>query len=115
MRVPPNVDPVDSYGRLIVYRLAASSQPLWLETSWTRMGAVLFSSFLVEWGFNRSSIDTCLYTFTTGGAILWVLVDDAAIADSDPALRDRFISDLGRRFPVDDRGELGWMLGALHL
>ena len=32
--------------------------------------------------------------------------------DNDSALRSRFVTDLGKRFPVDDRAELKWMLGA---
>jgi hypothetical protein len=45
--------------------------------------------------------------------ILWVLVyvDDCIIVDNSEDLRSRFVTDLGKRFPVDDRGELEWMLG----
>ena len=72
---------------------------------------MLFSGFLVEWGFKRSSIDTCLFIYNAdNGALLWMLVyvDDCLIVDNDGALRSRFIADLGKRFPVDDRGELHW-------
>ena len=40
-----------------------------------------------------------------------VYVDDCLIVDNDGALRSRFIADLGKRFPVDDRGELHFLLG----
>ena len=31
--------------------------------------------------------------------------------ENDASLRSRFVTDLGKRFPVDDRGELEWLLG----
>jgi hypothetical protein len=40
-----------------------------------------------------------------------VYVDDCIIVDNSEDLRSRFVTDLGKRFPVDDRGELEWMLG----
>ena len=54
----------------------------------------------------------CLYTYTAGALLLWVLVyvDDALCVDKDSSLRERFVTDLSRRFPVDDRGTLAWML-----
>ena len=60
----------------------------------------------------RSTIDPCLYVFEAAGSILWVCVyvDDALIADSDPELRARFVTDLSARFPTEDKGELGWIL-----
>ena len=82
-----------------------------------REWGVLFASFLISWGFIRSSIDTCLFTYAKSGLILWMLVyvDDCIIVDNDESLRARFVADLSRRFPADDRGELTWMLGlAVH-
>lgn len=60
----------------------------------------------------RSSIDICLYTYSDGSSILWVLiyVDDGLLVDNDSALRDRFVRDLGKRFPTEDKGNLGWIL-----
>ena len=54
---------------------------------------------------HRSTIDTCLYVYTRGNLILWVLiyVDDAVICDNCPTLRDRFVSDLSKRFPTEDK------------
>ena len=73
-----------------------------------REWAALFTSFLLSWGMVRSSIDACLYTFTDGTHILWVLVyvDDALLVDSNTALRDRFVADLSGRFPTEDKGEI---------
>ena len=50
---------------------------------------------------------------SSNNAILWLLiwVDDGLLVDSDASLRDRFVSDLGKRFPVEDKGELSWILG----
>ena len=61
----------------------------------------------------RSAIDVCLYTYSDGnGAILWccVYVDDALLADNSPELRKRFVDALGERFPIEDKGELTWIL-----
>ena len=70
-----------------------------------RVWANLFAAFLTEWGMHRSTIDTCLYVYTRGNLILWVLiyVDDAVICDNCPTLRDRFVSDLSKRFPTEDK------------
>lgn len=40
--------------------------------------------------------------------VVWV--DDCVIADNDPALRDEFVSWLGTKFPVEDKGKLQWIL-----
>jgi hypothetical protein len=65
-------------------------------------------------GIVRSDIDVCLYVYRTGADILWVLVyvDDALIVDNDnsPALRRRFVDDLGNHFLIEDKGELSWIL-----
>ena len=60
----------------------------------------------------RSTIDVCLYTYSSGTDVLWVLVyvDDALIADNSPSLRTRFVADLSARFPTVDKGELAWIL-----
>ena len=110
MRPPPGVWPFDSQRRPLVCKLRRSLYGL---KQAGREWAVLFTSFLVTWGMARSVIDPCLYTFTaTTGAILWVCVyvDDALLADSNSALRDRFVTDLSARFPTEDKGELTWIL-----
>ena len=40
-----------------------------------------------------------------------VYVDDCLIVDNDASLRSRFVTELGKHFPVDDRGELECLLG----
>ena len=111
MRVPPGIHPFDEDGNALVCKLLRSLYGL---KQAGREWGMLFSGFLVEWGFVRSSIDTCLFIYNAAdGAILWMLVyvDDCLIVDNDGALRSRFIADLGKRFPVDDRGELHFLLG----
>ena len=74
----------------------------------------LLTGFLLEWGFKQSAIDVCLYTYTSPtGSILWLLVwvDDTIIVDNDEGLRERFVADLGKRFPIEDKHELEWILG----
>ena len=57
-------------------------------------------------------VDVCLYTFSDGPSLLWVLVyvDDALIVDNHPDLRARFVRDLGSRFPIEDKDDLSWIL-----
>ena len=66
----------------------------------------------MSWGFVRSTIDVCLYTYEQSGSILWALVyvDDILIIDSCPHLRARFVADISKRFPTEDKGELEWIL-----
>ena len=49
---------------------------------------------------------------TSGNLILWVLVyvDDILIADNCSKLRARFVADISKRFPTEDKGELEWIL-----
>ena len=110
MRVPPGIPSFNEKRQPLVCRLNRSLYGL---KQAGREWGVLFASFLISWGFIRSSIDTCLFTYAKSGLILWILVyvDDCIIVDNDESLRARFVADLSRRFPVDDRGELTWMLG----
>ena len=110
MRAPPSVPAFDEKGRPLVCKL---NRTLYGLKQAGREWGMLFSAFLVTWGFVRSTIDTCLFTYAKDKLILWVLVyvDDCIIVDNDMSLRSRFVTDLGKRFPVDDRGELEWLLG----
>ena len=111
MQPPPGVWPFDKDGNSLVCKLRRSLYGL---KQAGREWAVLFTSFLIEWGMTRSVIDTCLYTYTrpSDGAILWVLiyVDDALLCDSSSGLRESFVADLSQRFPTEDKGELSWIL-----
>ena len=109
MRPPPDVFPFDQHGNPLVCKLRRSLYGL---KQAGREWAALFSSFLITWGMTRSTIDPCLYVFRAAESILWVCVyvDDALIADNDPELRARFVTDLSARFPTEDKGELKWIL-----
>ena len=110
MHVPQGLPNKDTNGNPIVYKLNRSLYGL---KQAGRMWAKLFADFLVEWGFARSTIDTCLFIYARDGLVMWCLVyvDDALIADNDPKLRARFVKELGARFPTEDKGELAWILG----
>ena len=110
MRVPPSIPAFDEKGRPMVCKL---NRTLYGLKQAGREWGMLFAAFLVSWGFIRSTIDTCLFTYAKDKLILWVLVyvDDCLIVENDASLRSRFVTDLGKRFPVDDRGELEWLLG----
>jgi len=67
-------------------------------------------------GFARPppNVGVCLYTYRSGNLVLWVLVyvvvDDILIADNCPTLRARFVADISKRFPTEDKGELECIL-----
>ena len=109
MRVPPDVQQFDSSGRPLVCKLRRSLYGL---KQAGREWAMLFSGFLISWGFTRSAVDPCLYVFAVGLHVLWVLiyVDDGLLLDNHSPLRKRFVDDLSARFPTEDKGELEWML-----
>ena len=106
MRAPPGVN---NRGGELVCKLRRSLYGL---KQAGREWAQLLSSFLVSWGFVRSTIDVCLYTYEKDGTVLWALVyvDDILLADNCPDLRARFLADISRRFPTEDKGELEWIL-----
>jgi hypothetical protein len=105
MRTPPGLPAREGY----VCKLRRSLYGL---KQAGREWALLLTQFLLAWGMVRSTIDVCLYQYAAGAVLLWVLiyVDDALIVDNDSGLRERFVADLGRRFPVEDKGELSWIL-----
>jgi hypothetical protein len=105
MRLPPGLPPRPGYVCKLKRSLYGLKQA-------GREWATLFAQFLTKWGLARSTIDVCLYTYSCDSKILWVLiyVDDALIVDNDTHLRSRFVRDLGARFPVEDKGELNWIL-----
>ena len=78
MAVPPGVTSRDNQGRPLVCKLKRSLYGL---RNAGRAWANLFASFLMSWGFVRSPIDVCLFTYATQTAIIWILVwvDDAII------------------------------------
>ena len=98
MRVPPGIN---SGNNSLVCKLRRSLYGL---KQAGREWGLLLTSFLVSWGFVRSIIDVCLYTYQSGNLILWVLVyvDDILTADNCPKLRARFVADISKRFPTED-------------
>mmetsp|Transcript_26722 Transcript_26722/g.40195 ORF Transcript_26722/g.40195 Transcript_26722/m.40195 type:complete len:496 (+) Transcript_26722:168-1655(+) len=109
MQMPPGLTDVDSNGNKLIVKLRKSLYGL---RQAGREWADLLSSFLIDWGFTRSTIDVCLYKYVKGDHLLYVVVwvDDCVIMDNDVAVRDRFVKDLGSRFPVEDKGNLDWIL-----
>ena len=41
--------------------------------------------------------------------VIWV--DDVICADADSAVRQRFAADLGKKFPIEEKTDLTWVLG----
>ena len=103
MRVPAGLPDRDSSGAPLVLKLNRSLYGLkQAGREWNK----LLVAFLIEWGFKQSSIDVCLFTYTAETSILWLLVwvDDIIQVDNDSALRERFTSELSKRFPTEDKG-----------
>ena len=110
MRTPPGTPEFDSDGDRLVCKLQRSLYGL---KQAGREWATLFASFLLQWGFLRSNIDTCLFIYPSGSTFLWaaVYVDDVLLVSNNPGLRHRFMNALTKRFPTEDKGELAWLLG----
>ena len=117
MTMPPGLPTHDSDGNKLVCKLNRSLYGL---KQAGREWATLLADFLLGWGFKRSAIDVCLFTYddpsrgtASGASRLWVLcyVDDILIADNDDGLRTRFVDALSARFPTEDKGPLSWILG----
>ena len=111
MRVPPGLPRVDAQGERLVCKLEKSLYGLrQAAREWNK----LFVGFLIKWGFTQSTADTCLFFLEDQSVIVMILViwvDDIICADAEPAIRDRFVADLGRAFPVEEKAELQWVLG----
>lgn len=109
MEMPPGMPTTDERGRKLCVKLRKSLYGL---KQAGREWHSLLSSELRKYGFNQSSIDTCLFTLSRGKSILWVIVwvDDCVIVDNDPTLRNEFVSYLSKVFPVEDKGNLDWVL-----
>lgn len=92
-----------------MYRLLCVARHKQAGRVWNK----LLIKSLIAWGFKQSTIDVCLLTRAVGSSIIWLLVwvDDIIIADNDNQLRARFAAWLQTQFPIDDRGELVWVLG----
>ena len=71
-----------------------------------------FSSFLLKLGFFCSRVDTSLFVFTKKDDLIYLLyVDDIILTGNNPALINRFISQLHSEFAVKDLGPLSYFLG----
>ena len=110
MRMPQGLPSKDGKNRPLICKLKRSLYGL---KQAGRLWGALFSDYLVSWGFTRSTIDTCLFVYKSDGKVLWcaIYVDDGLLADNDSELRDKFVKDLGKRFPTEDKGNLEWLLG----
>lgn len=109
MIMPPGLPTEDADGNPLVVRLKRSLYGLkQAGREWHQ----LFTSTLINWGFVQSQIDTCLFTFSRGQSLIWLViwVDDCVIIDNDDDLRREFIDYLSGVHPTEDKGELNWVL-----
>ena len=109
MRMPPGLPQRDANGGKLIVKLRKSLCGL---RQAGREWSTLLSGFLTEWGFYRSTIDTCLYVYRGDSSLLYVVVwvDDCVIVDNSTDLRNTFVSALSNRFPLEDKGTLDWVL-----
>ena len=71
------------------------------------------NAFLLEQQFIRSETDPCLYTRIRNSeyTILCLYVDDLTIACNNTKILEELKWQLSKRYQMDDRGELEWILG----
>lgn len=67
---------------------------------------------LLAFGFTQSIIDTCLFMCEGPKGTLYLLswVDDLIIVYSNKAVLEELITHLSKSLPLDDKGELDWVL-----
>ena len=71
MMVPPGISPTDTSGQRICCKLQRTLYGL--RQSGREWGNLL-AAFLLDFGFKRSTIDTCLFFYGDREALLWVAV-----------------------------------------
>lgn len=107
----PNLPDRDGDGNLLVCKLKKSLYGL---KQAAREWAHLLDRRLQEFGFRRSIIDTCVYRLHEPNSntelIALTYVDDIICAYNNAAAKDKFVAYMKTVFPLDDRGELSWML-----
>ena len=111
MRVPPGLVRTDAHGEKLVCKLGKSLYDL---RKAAREWNTLFVSFLLTWGFQQSAADTCLFFLkmkTKLVRLIVIWVDDVICADADSVVRQRFAADLGKKFPIEKKTDLMWVLG----
>ena len=110
MRMPPNVPDRDAQGRQLVCKLKKSLYGLkQAAREWNEV----LNATLLRFGFRRGRIDTCVYRYDASGGrtlILLVYVDDLVCLYSHSDVRDAFVAYISNALPIDDRGELQWVL-----
>ena len=110
MRMPPNLPSRDEAGNELVCKLKKSLYGL---KQAAREWADVLATTLIRFGFRRGTIDTCVYRYDGDHGqvmILLVYVDDIICVYSHEAVRARFVKFVSAELPVDDRGELQWIL-----
>ena len=71
---------------------------------------IVLDTWLKEYGFEQSRVDTATYIFP-GMCVLLVHVDDIIGACLSDPWWDRFRYDFGERFDITDLGNAHWVLG----
>ena len=111
MRVPPGLPRTDSNGDKLICCLDKSLYGLrQAAREWNK----LFVAFLLEWGFVQSSADTCLFHYSALSRLVMLIViwvDDIICADADAKIRITFAKELAKKFPIEEKTELTWVLG----
>ena len=99
----PNGEPMVARLHKSLYGLPSSPRSWYLE----------YSQYLLSLGFTQLTADSCVFCKRVGTKKLFttVFVDDCLIASNDVTMREEFVEQLSRRFPVHDNEEANWLLG----
>jgi hypothetical protein len=73
----------------------------------------LFTSWLIEFGFEQSLVDPCVFTiiYQTLLYILALYVDDSILVGKRSKFFCKFKRDLSARFKIEDLGPAKWLFG----
>ena len=109
VRMPPRYREYDSDGKELVY-------PLLMSLYGTVQAALLWyenvSQWLINWGFERSDTNACVFVHKTGNIILSLYVDDVGIWENDAKLYKQFEADMKKEYDVEFEEEMREYLGA---
>jgi hypothetical protein len=109
--MPPGYQEYSPSGEQLVYKLRRSLYGL--KQAPKNWNSVLNQWLVDDFGFQRSAVDTCLYTFSLDQdlLVLLVYVDDLILASTTSALLQDFKTAISSRFNIKDLGELEYFLG----
>lgn len=108
--MPPGYQQTSSTGKPLVYKLRRSLYGLkQAPKNWNSV----FNQWLLDFGFDRSVADPCLYSFNSNSNVLHIAlyVDDLIIASDSVVLLADFKQSVSAAFSMKQLGQLEFFLG----